>query len=64
MASIVIEIKQVRDHGLDTYQVLINGTLMNTYMSMPFAEQKKRAYIKSWNNDREATVARANKKGA
>jgi hypothetical protein len=56
--ALIIEIKHCKVHGLEVFKVLINGTLMNTYMSLQFAEQKKRAYIQSWNNDRANTVKR------
>jgi len=56
--ALIIEIKHCKEHGLEVFKVLINGSLMNTYMSLTFAEQKKRAYIQAWNNDRAATVKR------
>lgn len=47
--ALVIETKMIRKHGLDTYQVLVNGTLLNTFLSKEMAETKKRQVMHAWN---------------
>lgn len=49
---IVIEVKHIKQHGLDCWQVKINGTLMNQYFSEEMAEHKKKQYLKAWNIDK------------
>ena len=47
--ALVIEVKQVRTHGLESWQVLVNGTLLNTYLSEQMARTKLKQYIHAWN---------------
>lgn len=56
---IVIETKVVRKHGLDTYEVRVNGTLLNTFMSKAAAETKVQAYLRAWNIEKVQQRKRA-----
>jgi len=56
---IIIQVKQVRLHGLDTYQVIVSGTLLSTYMSEQAAEDKKNRCIYAWNIERAGDRKRA-----
>jgi hypothetical protein len=47
--ALVIEVRSVKSHGLETWQVLVNGTLLNTYMSEQMARTKLKHYIHAWN---------------
>ena len=47
--TLVIETRMVRTHGLETYQVLVNGTLLNTFMSKAAADTKKMQVMYAWN---------------
>lgn len=49
---LVIEVKMVRKQGLECWQVLVNGTLMNQYFSEEMANHKKKQYLKAWNIDK------------
>lgn len=50
--ALVIETKIVKKHGLEVYQVLVNGTLLNTFMSKAAAETKKKHVMHHWNVER------------
>ena len=51
-AMLVIQVKMIKQHGLECYQILINGTLMNQYFSKEMAEHKKKQYLRAWNIDK------------
>jgi hypothetical protein len=46
--ALVIETKMVKSCGLETYQVLVNGTLLNTFMSKEAADYKKKQVMHAW----------------
>ena len=47
--ALVIETKQVKSHGLEVWQVLVNGTILNTYMSEQMARTKVKQCLIAWN---------------
>jgi hypothetical protein len=47
---IVIKVVKVR-FPVEHFQVIVNGTLLNTFMSKIEAERKKDQIIKAWNID-------------
>lgn len=51
-AVMIIEVKTVKSHGLETYQVVVNGTVLNTYLSKEMADFKVRCYLQAWNVDK------------
>lgn len=57
--ALVIEVRSVKTHGLEVWQVLINGTLLNTYMSEQLARTKMKRYIHAWNVEKIAQKRRA-----
>lgn len=46
--TLVIKTRMVRSCGLETYQVLVNGTLLSTFMSKEAAEHKKHQLMHAW----------------
>lgn len=60
--TLIIETKLVRQHGLDTYHVLVNGTLLNTFMSKEAAETKRQQLVWAWENELSKSLV-AKKKG-
>jgi hypothetical protein len=51
MKSIIIEVRISRSHGLEVYRVLVNGTVLNEYLSCELANSKARKYRQAWNQD-------------
>jgi len=51
--ALIIEVKTVKSHGLEVWQVLVNGTLISTHMSEQMARTKLKACIKHWNTERK-----------
>jgi hypothetical protein len=49
---LIIETKVRKSHGLETYEVRVNGTLLNTFMSKQAAETKKAQIMFAWNCER------------
>ena len=47
--ALVIETKQVKAHGLEVWQVLVNGTLLATFMSEQMARTKVKQCLIAWN---------------
>ncbi|HYX38931.1 MAG TPA: hypothetical protein VE954_37980 [Oligoflexus sp.] len=50
MKPLVIEVKTFRSHGLDVYRVMVNGTMLNEYLSPELANSKARAYLRAWSS--------------
>lgn len=51
MKPLIIEVKALRSHGLDVYRVLVNGSILNEYLSCELANAKARAYLQAWNKE-------------
>lgn len=51
MKPLIIEVRTSRSHGLEVYRVLVNGTMMNEYLSREMANAKARKYVQAWNRE-------------
>jgi hypothetical protein len=51
--ALTIEIKSIKSHGLEVWNVIVNGTLLSTHMSEAMARTKLKACIKHWNTERK-----------
>jgi hypothetical protein len=51
MKPLIIEVRTSRSHGLEVYRVLVNGTIMNEYLSREMANAKARKYVQAWNHE-------------
>lgn len=51
MKPLIIEVRTSRSHGLEVYRVLVNGTVLNEYLSCELANAKARKYLQAWNQE-------------
>lgn len=47
--ALVIETKQVKVHGLEVFEVRVNGSLLSTFMSEAQAKTKVKQCLHAWN---------------
>lgn len=47
--ALIIKTKMVKVHGLETWQVVINGTVLATFMSEQMARTKVKQCLIAWN---------------
>ena len=47
--ALVIETKQAKAHGLEVWEVRVNGTLLSTFMSEAQAVTKVKQCLFAWN---------------
>jgi hypothetical protein len=45
------EVRTSRSHGLEVYRVIVNGTVLNEYLSRELANAKARKYVQAWNHE-------------
>jgi hypothetical protein len=51
MKRLIVQVQASRSHGLDVYRVLVNGTVLNEYLSREMANAKARKYVQAWNHE-------------
>jgi hypothetical protein len=54
---IIIEIRPEKNHGLEVYRLYVNGTLLNEFLSLRFAEQKAKLYVAKWDEIKQRKAA-------
>lgn len=53
--ALVIKIEATKSHGLEVWNVLVNGTLLSTHMSEGGARSKLKACLHAWNVEKIQT---------
>ena len=56
---LIIEIRTGKKLGLEIYSVVVNGTLLNTFLSLGQAENRKKRYLIAWNIEKVGQSKRA-----